>query len=245
MEILEIKSDNKNIKELTKSLEKIKIVNDKKKLCKINNFIQNGFCENIYSKILQPNLEEMLKYPALKKVKLKIKKIIDSNLCSSISDEKHSKLIDELTKTFIPPGLKGVIWGNLFNKEIKLIIQNITKNKNLKCYFEKNLHEHKLSEIPDWYIIDNKTNKILVGFNQLDLWSGGHQTNRASKYVKNNDYHTKYKKYNIKIISVVCRKIEVKSVKNKTYKLFTIGIEKERLFYPKYLKNYIEKYFNS
>jgi len=213
-------------------------------LPQIKKFIKNGYCPNISTKILNPNLEEMLKYPSIKKVRSKFKRIITQNLCSDISDKKCDNLIEELTKNFIPPGLKGVVWGNLFNKEIELLVKSITlKNKNLKCNFEKNLQEHKLSEIPDWYIIDTTTNKSLVGFNQLDLWTGGHQTNRASKYVKNDDFHAKYKKYNIKIISVVCRKIEVKSCKNKVFTLFKIGIEKQILFYPNHLKNYIEKYF--
>ena len=213
-------------------------------LPKINKFIKNGYCPNISTKILNPNLEEMLKYPSLKKVRSKIKRIITQNLCSDISDEKCDNLIEQMTKNFIPPGLKGVVLGNLFNKEIELLVKSITlQNKNLKCNFEKNLQEHKLSEIPDWYIIDTTNNKSLVGFNQLDLWTGGHQTNRASKYVKDDDFHVKYKQYNIKIISVVCRKIEVKSCKNKVFTLFKTGIEKQRLFYPNHLQNYIEKYF--
>ena len=55
----------------------------------------------------------------------------------------------------------------------------------------------------------------------------------------------KYKKYNIKIISIICTKIEIKSRKNKVFTLFKEGIEKQRLFYPKQLCNFINKYFTS
>ena len=103
------------------------------------------------------------------------------------------------------------------------------------------IYVHSLSQ----GTFDIKTKKKLIGFNQLDLWSGGHQTNRASKYVKNDDFHEKYKKYNIKIISIICTKIEISSRKNKVFTLFKEGIEKQRLFYPKQLCNFINKYFTS
>ena len=171
---------------------------------------------------------------------------IISSLSSDINEEKCNNLITTLTKNFIPPGTKGVVRGNLFNKEIGFLLKTIiSTNKNLRCEFEKDIEDHKLSEKPDWYIIDTKTKKILIGFNQLDLWSGGHQTNRASKYVKNDDFHEKYKKYNIKIISIICTKIKISSRKNKVFTLFKEGIEKQRLFYPKQLCNFINKYFTS
>ena len=212
-------------------------------LKEINNFIEEGFCPIIYSKIF--DTDELLSYPSVEKVKLKIKNIVEPILCNDINKEKCNILIEQLTKNFIPAGTKGVVWGNLFNKEIKLLIQNILlKFTNLECKFEENPKQKQLSEIPDWYIINTKTNKILVGYNQLDLWNGGHQSNRASKYVKNDNMHIEYKKQNIKIISIVCRKTKIKSSKNKTFSLFKCGIEKERLFYPIQIENYIMKYFN-
>ena len=215
-------------------------------LSEINDFIEDGYCPEISFKIFNPNIEDMLEYPSVKKVKEKIKKIIISSLSSDINEEKCNNLIAKLTENFIPPGTKGVVRGNLFNKEIGFLLKTIIlTNKNLRCEFEKDVEDHKLSEKPDWYIIDIKTKKKLIGFNQLDLWSGGHQTNRASKYVKNDDFHEKYKKYNIKIISIICTKIEISSRKNKVFTLFKEGIEKQRLFYPKQLCNFINKYFTS
>ena len=41
-------------------------------------------------------------------------------------------------------------------------------------------------EIPDFYILNTKLNKAIIGMNQISLIGGGHQTNRASKYILNN-----------------------------------------------------------
>ena len=76
--------------------------------------------------------------------------------------------------------------------------------------------------------------------NQLDLWSGGHQTNRGSKYLKNNKYNTEFSK----LICVICNKIQLKSDKNKAYEFFDIGFRNNTLCYLNNLKNIIIDYFN-
>ena len=46
---------------------------------------------------------------------------------------------------------------------------------------EKQHPSFKMQEIPDFYI--ETANRIIIGFNQIDLWNGGAQLNRASKYI--------------------------------------------------------------
>jgi hypothetical protein len=88
-------------------------------------------------------------------------------------------------------------------------------------------------------ILHKETNKILIGMNQLDLWGGGHQTNRGSKYLLDNTLNTE----NCRILCVVCNQIQFKSKKNKTYKLFEVGFENNTLCYLKNLQNIIYLYF--
>ena len=76
--------------------------------------------------------------------------------------------------------------------------------------------------------------------NQLDLWGGGQQINRGSKYLVNNKHNTKKSK----LLCVVCNKIKLKSNKNKAYKLFKIGYENDTLCYLKNLESIINKFFN-
>ena len=51
--------------------------------------------------------------------------------------------------------------------------------------------------------------------NQLDLWGGGQQLNRGSKYLIDNKHNTE----NSKLLCVVCNPIELKSNKNEVKNL--------------------------
>jgi hypothetical protein len=103
--------------------------------------------------------------------------------------------------------------------------------------FEQKCNLYETSEIPDWYILDKTTHRVLIGMNQLDLWSGGHQINRGFKYINNNE------NINAKIVCVVCNKVQLKSTKNKIFKLFQMGFTNNTLCYINNLKNIIESYF--
>ena len=138
----------------------------------------------------------------------------------------------------IPAGTKGVIHGNKFNTIIKnyIIKLNIDINK-YDIQFEKKCEYHITSEIPDWYILDKSSKKIIIGMNQLDLWNGGHQVNRGFKYIENNKHNTD----NSKLLCVICNDIYFKTNKNKIYK---IGFENNTLTYLNNLGNIINSYFN-
>lgn len=73
--------------------------------------------------------------------------------------------------------------------------------------------------------------------NQLDLWGGGQQLNRGSKYL---NIETRN---NIKILCVVCNEIQFKSKATKAYKLFKVGFLNNTLCYLNGLKKIIFDYF--
>ena len=64
--------------------------------------------------------------------------------------------------------------------------------------------------------------------NQIDLWEGGQQTNRAAKYVVNN----KWDSNNRKLISVIAKKPKTLTYKQKKYTLFKVGLINKSLAYP-------------
>jgi len=97
----------------------------------------------------------------------------------------------------------------------------------------------KTDEIPDWYIYNKNTSKILIGMNQLDLWNGGHQLNRGFKYLINNKTNNV-----IKILCVVCNEITFKNNKTKAFKLFETGFKNNTLTYINNLRNIIFKFFD-
>lgn len=203
----------------------------------INNKINNTICYDIIDRLEDYSLMDVYSQQnSVKKNIETLKNILDKYVPQNIS----SKIIKEYTPNLIPAGTKGVIRGNYFNKYIKDYLEELSEIKYLELKFEKKHEKFKTDEIPDWYLFDKKSNKIIIGFNQLDLWSGGQQINRGSKYILDENKHT----INQKVLCVVCNDIELKSTKNKAYNLFNIGFEKDRLCYTNGLKDIIIKYFD-
>ena len=167
-----------------------------------------------------------------------LEKILEKH---NISNDKKEAIIDDYLLDLIPAGTKGVIRGNKFNNIVKETIKNINlDNKKFEICFEKQCLIMNTSEKPDWYILDKSKNKVLIGMNQLDLWRGGQQLNRGSKYLINNKINSD----NSKLLCVVCNKIKFSSNKNKAYKLFEIGFTNNTLCYLKNLPIIITEYFN-
>ena len=76
--------------------------------------------------------------------------------------------------------------------------------------------------------------------NQIDLWSGGAQTNRGSKYIEGNKHNNEKSK----LLCVVCNEVQLSSKKNKTFKLFETGFKNDTLCYLNNLQNIINSFFN-
>jgi hypothetical protein len=212
---------------------------NKNELEKINKKINDTICYDIIDKLEDHNLIDIYsEQNSVKKNIETLKNILNKHVPQDIS----SNIIKEYTTHLIPAGTKGVIRGIFFNKYIKEKLEDILNRvpNNLELKFEKEHEKFPTDEIPDWYLYDKQTNKIILGFNQLDLWNGGHQTNRGSKYILDENKHTK----NQKTLCVICNDIKIKSTKNKPYKFFNIGFEKDRLCYTNGLEDVIIKYFD-
>lgn len=206
----------------------------------INKRIQKEICTDTLDKLQDMNLLE--KYMDCTSVKNKINKF-KFLLLKYVDNEICDKIIQEYIIDIIPPGTKGVIKGNMFNVIVKNYINCLNLDKDLfEICFEKKHTEYITDEKPDWYIFQKSTKKILIGMNQLDLWNGGHQSNRGSKYICTENYKDEYLK-DRKILCVICNKIQFTN-KNKTYYMFKKGFEDDTLCYLNNLKNIIYTYFN-
>jgi hypothetical protein len=95
-------------------------------------------------------------------------------------------------------------------------------------------------EIPDWYILEKSTSKVIIGMNQLDLWSGGAQSNRGFKYLIDNKHNSDKSK----LLCVICNYIKFNNNKRKAYKLFEIGFLNDILCYIKNIEKIINEFFN-
>lgn len=205
-------------------------------LQKINNRIECEYCCVTTEELSDDNLIEI--YTSSKSTQNNVM-ILENILEKYVNDDIIDKIIQDYFIHLISPGTKGIIRGNHFNKIVKNYIYNLRLNhSNFEIQFEVRCPNIYTDEIPDWFIINRHTNKTLIGMNQVDLWSGGHQLNRGSKYLRNCKYNTS----NSKLICVICNKIQFQSTQSKVFKLFKIGFENNTLCYLKNLGNIIKSY---
>lgn len=204
----------------------------------INNRIKKEIC---YNTLLELTDEKLLPiYKECKSVKNAVQ-ILENTLDKYVEVEIKQKIINDYLLKLIPAGTKGVYRGNKFNEIVKNHIINLNLDpEKFEVSFEKYCHIEKYitSEKPDWYILEKSTEKIIIGMNQLDLWGGGQQTNRGSKYIENAQHNNEKSK----LLCVVCNDIIISS-KNKTYNLFEIGFRNNTLCYLNNLENIIMSYF--
>jgi len=204
----------------------------------INTRIKKEICYNTLLELTDENL--MSSYKECNSVKNEIKKL-GTILDVYLDEETKQQIIKDYLIQLIPAGTKGVIRGNKFNSIIRnKIIEFKLDIERFEICFEKNCEGHFTSEIPDWYILEKATNKIIIGMNQLDLISGGHQLNRGYKYLIDNKHNNKTSK----LLCVICNETQFKNNKNKAYKLFEIGFQNNTLCYINNLQNIINSYFN-
>jgi hypothetical protein len=182
----------------------------------------------------------------MKKKLKKIRKQMDS---VGIESSKIDAYINRYFIDLIPAGLKATIRGTKFNSIVKDYLLHLPCASKYEIQFEKKHELVESSYKPDFYIYDKEKNKLLIGFNQLDLWVGGQQKIRASNYVTDERFHENFKKkqeeLEIKIVSVICRKPEDKKLDKSLLSLFKIGFSKKRLCYVNGLKEIIENMFEN
>ncbi len=227
---------NKIITDLNKLHINTKIINE---LDFINKRIQKEVCIHTIEKL--NDIQLLDKYKKSRSVKKKINNLESILTKYNLENNIIQNIINDYTPALIPPGTKGVIRGNKFNSIVKKVINNINLDQNkFQIEFEKKCNLCLTHEIPDWYIIEIQTNKLIIGMNQLDIWSGGHQINRGFKYIINNKYNTE----NTKFLCVICNNIILKNTNNKVYQLFKEGYANDTLCYINNLEPIILNYFN-
>lgn len=204
---------------------------------KINQIIQNQYCE------FNELTDDFIFKKCIKTDKFKEHLEMFREIFSNYIDDKKINLIlndTDFCKKIIQPGLKGVVKGLEFNNIVKEHINNLNLSNNYEIEFEKEHCKYKVGEIPDFYIYNKNTDKIIIGMNQLDLWEGGQQSNRGDKYIIN----CKYNSDNIKFLGVVYNNCKLSKNKNtKKYKLFNKGFTDKTLCYVNGLNEIILNFF--
>lgn len=204
----------------------------------INTRIKQEICYETVAALTDEKL--MDEYTKCNSVKKRIKKLEDV-LDKYVKDEETKQLVvRDYASQLIPAGTKGVIRGNKFNKIVKTYIKKLELDEDrFEIRFESKCEGHFTTEIPDWFIQEKSTNKIIIGMNQLGLWGGGAQSNRGSKYLENNKHNSE----NSKLLCVVANELQFTSKANKEYNLFVIGFQNNTLCYLNNLRNIITSFF--
>lgn len=230
-------SNEIKVEDLTEALTSIDKKIDVKEL---NEIISKQYCSDTEKCLNDENLLPI--YMEQKSVKHNISIFTKALEKEKISENSIKNILNDVITQLIPAGTKGVIKGNMFNKIIKEKILSFDKlSKEIyNIEFEKKHEDYITDEIPDFYIYNTKTKKIIIGMNQLDLWSGGAQINRGSKYIVDEEKHSNK---NMKLLSVVCNIKKFTSKSNKAFKICSIGFEKNRLCYIKNLENIVYDFF--
>ena len=207
----------------------------------INKRIVKEYCKKTYNKLTRIELQtECMKHQSFKqKTETTRKKL--SQYFTNTEQINNYLNDDEIIQSHISSSLLSEVRGKKYDK----IIEKKIKSFNLSperyiIRFEHKPPNIEISERPDWYIYDKKTKKTIIGMNQMDFWTGGHQTNRGDKYLIDNKYNNK----NTKLLCVVCNKTQVKKQTSKAYKYFNVGFTNDTLCYIKNIYNIIDTYFN-
>jgi hypothetical protein len=185
--------------------------------------------QNLYGKFIkQPSVKNKIKC-----VNVQLKNVLHDN-------EQIGKVMNIMTEFLIPPGTKGVIRGLEFNNIVKNTLEQNFNESNFDVCFEKHCLDVITQEKPDWWIRNKQNNKYVVGFNQIDLWTGGAQTNRANKYLSDS-FHQSIPE-NSNVLCVISSRIVFgkRSSKNKI-KLFYNAFKENRLCYIKTLVETVKK----
>ncbi len=207
----------------------------------MNSRIDETWCKETEERLSDKSLlPKYMAAPATKKnFKLFRKKLIEYGVSGDVADAFLGD--EEIIEKVIPPGAKGKVRGEEFNRIVKDFIGLFTflDNARFEITFEK--HHNLITttkERPDWYIYDKHTNKIIVGMNQIDLWTGGGQSNRESNYLCPKKQTPKEK-----VLCVVAAHKKITSILTKPYKTFSIGFDANILCYLNGLETIIRDFF--
>lgn len=156
-----------------------------------------------------------------------------------LDDRQERMFMKKMLPIVIPPGVKANIRGQVFNKYIKNILCSLVREKrSVKVEFEKKVGE--MSEIADW-VMTVEGGARIIGYNQLDIWNGGAQINRAAKYILDEGLHRRLQKKNVYIVCIVARKLVLKGGDSKLARIIDVGLRRNILMWPRGLKRYLSQ----
>lgn len=199
-----------------------------------------------YDRYVERSISDLMlmdKYMQTSACKNAVKVLEDTSKDLFLDERQKRVFMRRILPMVIPAGVKAVVRGAALNNYVKNMMMRLCKGKQgWKVDFEVRNCGH-VTEIPDWTLKVAKKGPLIIGFNQLDLWKGGAQINRAAKYILDDTLHARLNANNVYLVCVVARHIDVTKQQNvsssKLHKILRKGVETGRLMWPKGLKAYL------
>lgn len=163
-----------------------------------------------------------------------LQKILIDN--GGISERSIRSILRQSHSLFVNAATKSVIHGSWFNNRVGAkLIKHFGNCVELEAKLPKCL-SGLLHERPDWILTSSEG--YIIGYNQISLFDGGHQLNRAGKYILDNQLHDKLRKHRAFLVCVVSKKPPATSIKHsKINRILNIGTKQKRLCMLKGLHN--------
>lgn len=205
-------------------------------MSELNNHVDETYCADTNALLTDEALLEQYKNQK------SVKNIIDvfrREINREIDDErKVQRVLNRILLHIIPAGTKGVVRGLEFNRIIKkLLVGAFDRVSTLWIAFETHAQSTDTDECPDFVITDRRTNKTIIGFNQVDFTRGGAQLNRGFKYVMANKSSK-----DVLFLSVICNKVRITKPGTKKFRLYQTGFANKTLCYPKELTSIVASF---
>lgn len=209
---------------------------EQKNVSNIDN--DDGYDKNVDDLLSDENLWSMYeKQPSVCK---RVEKTRHDLLSAGFDMEQVSLILKVISPLLVPPGTKGVVRGNAFNQIVKENLNQSFPTDNYKLSFETKHTFHQTTETPDFIVYNIINGRSVIGFNQRDMWGGGAQINRASKYIDSEEFHSTPD--NVKILSVVCSNLS--GCNGKKRGIYDRGISTQRMCYIGKVAEIIHKFLD-
>jgi len=204
---------------------------------KINEKIKATYSAEVCEQLSDQNLMPLyLRALSTKKRFDRLRNVLNKYL----SDERQIQaILQSMLIKLIPSGTKGYIRGHKFNEIVKTAILGLhLDEQRFEVAFEKQTVLMNTSELPDWYIREKDTNRVIVGMNQLDFFSGTQQQNRGRDYILNTSFNSETQKF----LCVMCLGKEFKQ-ECLSLIIYSTGFENNTLVFLPELGKLIKNFF--
>jgi len=158
---------------------------------------------------------------------------------TALTSNEIDRVVNACMPSLVPPGTKGAVRGRVFEGIVRDTIMGMNlPDDEFSVMFggrrmDASYKDHGITEVPDFVIRNSQ--KTMYGMVQMDLWTGGAQLNRGTKYIFHKDHP------DTRLLCVVCAPLSLTSPK--IHEMLHYAVEHDRVCYVSGLGRIIHDYF--